>query len=61
MDKCGKLDEKVEGIDESVFEKMDLDLAEEVLVFKISIKSIFLNIKFLILILSNRLKHGTNF
>ena len=42
MDKCGKLDEKVEGIDESVFEKMDLDLAEEVLVFKMSIKSMFL-------------------
>lgn len=48
MDKCGKLDEKVEGIDESVFEKMDLDLAEEVLVFKMSIKSMFLNVKFLI-------------
>ena len=42
MDKCGKLDEKVEGIDESIFEKMDLDLAEEVLVLKMSIKPMFL-------------------
>lgn len=29
MDKCGKLDDKIDGIDESVFETMDLDLAEE--------------------------------
>ena len=44
MDKCGKLDEKVEGIDESVFEKMDLDLAEEVLVSKFLSNLCFYNV-----------------